>query len=290
MNRIFIVTVLAFASAGVQAGMKNYAANYEFSQWKNTGSSPVQCRLEHNIPRYGNATFTSRASKNINLNFELDMKRLPAKAEMASLRAVPPNWKPGYKATDLADVKLYKQFNGYVSQQPAWRMLDELESGNYPTFYFRDWYRGGEFISVGLSSVNFQDKYQSFLDCVNNLLPYSLDDISYSVLDYDASGSRLTKQSQQRLAMIGEFLKYSPEVNIVVVDGYSDGYGENWKNETLSSDRAEEIKKFFIENGLDKLNISTNSFGEKRHIASNSNVVSRQKNRRVVISLGQPVL
>ncbi|MFT5881297.1 MAG: outer membrane protein OmpA-like peptidoglycan-associated protein [Moritella sp.] len=289
-TRLFIIIFAALFSTSVSAAMKNYAANYEFSQWDNSRSTPIQCKLEHNIPRYGQATFTSRASKLINLDFELDMKRLPARAEMASLRAVPPNWKPGHAATDLADVKLYRQFSGYVSEQPAWRMLDALDSGDYPTFYFRDWYRGGEFISVGLSSVNFQNEYQEFLECVSNLLPYSLDDIAYSVLDFNESTDELTKSSQQRLAMIREFLQYSPEINVVVIDSYTGSYGDTLQNQQISSLRAENIKQYFLASGLKDLEVMTKGYGEKSQIASNSNVVERQKNQRVVISLGQPIL
>jgi outer membrane protein OmpA-like peptidoglycan-associated protein len=289
-QHFIIASLVAVGSTSASASMKNYAANYEFSQWENSRSTPVQCSLEHDIPRYGQAIFTSRASKLINLNFELDMKRLPAQAEMASLRSVPPSWKPGSAAKDLADVKLYRQFSGYVSEQPAWRMLDALDSGDYPTFYFRDWYRGGEFISVGLSSVNFQNKYQEFLECVSNLLPYSLDDIAYSVLDFNASSDELTQQSQQRLAMISEFLQYSPDINVVVVDSYTASYGDELQNLETSSLRAENIKQYFLENGFDNLEIKTNSYGEKSQIASNSNIIERQKNQRVVISLGQPTL
>ncbi|QFI38166.1 OmpA family protein [Moritella marina ATCC 15381] len=289
-QHFIIASLVAVGSTSASASMKNYAANYEFSQWENSRSTPVQCSLEHDIPRYGQAIFTSRASKLINLNFELDMKRLPAQAEMASLRSVPPSWKPGSAAKDLADVKLYRQFSGYVSEQPAWRMLDALDSGDYPTFYFRDWYRGGEFISVGLSSVNFQNKYQEFLECVSNLLPYSLDDIAYSVLDFNASSDELTQQSQQRLAMISEFLQYSPDINVVVVDSYTASYGDELQNLETSSLRAENIKQYFLANGFENLEIKTNSYGEKSQIASNSNVIERQKNQRVVISLGQPTL
>ncbi|CAM2887765.1 flagellar protein MotY [Moritella viscosa] len=289
-QHFIIASLVAFGSASASANMKNYAANYEFSQWENSRSTPVQCSLKHDIPRYGQAIFTSRASKLINLDFELDMKRLPAKAEMASLRSVPPNWKPGSAAQDLADVKLYRQFTGYVSEQPAWRMLDSLDSGDYPTFYFRDWYRGGEFISVGLSSVNFQNKYQEFLECVSNLLPYSLDDIAYSVLDFNVASDELTQQSQQRLAMISEFLRYSPDINVVVVDSYTGSYGDELQNLQTSSLRAENIKQYFLDNGLKNLEIKTNGYGEKSQIASNSNIIERQKNQRVVISLGQPIL
>ncbi|GIC79319.1 OmpA family protein [Moritella sp. F3] len=289
-QHFIIASLVAVGSTSASASMKNYAANYEFSQWENSRSTPVQCSLEHDIPRYGQAIFTSRASKLINLNFELDMKRLPAQAEMASLRSVPPSWKPGSAAKDLADVKLYRQFSGYVSEQPAWRMLDALDSGDYPTFYFRDWYRGGEFISVGLSSVNFQNKYQEFLECVSNLLPYSLDDIAYSVLDFNASSDELTQQSQQRLAMISEFLQYSPDINVVVVDSYTASYGDELQNLETSSLRAENIKQYFLANGFENLEIKTNSYGEKSQIASNSNIIERQKNQRVVISLGQPTL
>ena len=90
--------------------------------------------------------------------------------------------------------------------------------------------------------------------------------------------------------MITEFLQYSPDINVVVVDSYTGSYGDELQNLETSSLRAENIKQYFLDNGLKNLEIQTNGYGEKSQIASNSNIIERQKNQRVVISLGQPIL
>lgn len=70
-------------------------------------------------------------------------------------------------------------------------MLDELE-GRMPTFQYRDWYRQNRAVRVSLSSVNFRVKYQAFIDCLSGLLPYSFNDIAFSVLTYDKNSDQLS--------------------------------------------------------------------------------------------------
>jgi hypothetical protein len=60
-------------------------------------------------------------------------------------------------------------------------------------------------VRVSLSSVNFRVKYQAFMDCLDGLLPYSFNDIAFSVLSYDKNSDQLSPASKRRLAMIGDY-------------------------------------------------------------------------------------
>jgi len=153
------------------------------SLWYISNSTPIQCTLEHPIPRYGQAHFEVKASKQVNLDFILHSKQAMPKTRSAILKSVPPTWRPGKASENIDIVKFHQQFDGYVTRQNAWRMLNELESGQYPTFYFKDWYNKDQITSVGLSSVNFIKSYDEFNNCIDQLLPYDFDDIAYSILN-----------------------------------------------------------------------------------------------------------
>lgn len=285
--RLLIFTLIACFSFTGSAQIRQYGADLTNSDWQLVKSSPVQCRLEHHIPRYGQASFTSHSGRNINLDFELDMYKLPANTHQASLRAVPPSWRPGVKSEARANMTLFKQFEGYLSGRTAWNMLSDLEEGLYPTFYFNDWYASKKQTAVALSSVNFIAKYQGFLSCLDSLLPYNFEDISFTILSYKKNSDKLTKQSQKRLAMIGDYIKHDPDIDVVVVDAYTDSYGGRWPNKKLSEKRAGAIKKHFASLGIDEAMIDVEGHGERRHIATNRNNIGRMTNRRVVISLGK---
>ena len=173
-----------------------------------------------------------------------------------------------------------------VEQQAAWVMLDELSQGRWPTFYFADWYRKGQLTSVGLSSVNFRARYSAFLDCQANLLPYSFEDIAFSVLNYVNNADMLTEHSSQRLAMIAEYVKADPNIDKVEINTYTDSFGTAYHNKDLSQKRAKAIKGYFLELGLPEGSISLEGHGERRPIADNRGADGRDTNRRVVISLG----
>ncbi|RKF20466.1 OmpA family protein [Alginatibacterium sediminis] len=290
--RLSVGIAISSFAIGVQAQTftRSYQAPLNDSVWVVSETSPIQCRIDHIIPQYGTASFTSKASKDINVDFILDSYRKVAKTQEVVLRSVPPTWKSGNPVKPINDLRFYQQFDGYVNDQSAWQMLSELEAGYSPTFYFKDWYAKNTSTSVGLSSINFRNTYSEFLSCLNRLLPYSFDDISFTVLNYQSNSDALTVRSKQRLRMIGEYVKHDPRIDVVVIQAHTDSYGGRWTNLELSKKRADSIKTFLEEAGLDSGVIEVDGFGETRHIAQNNTASSRQTNRRVVISLGKAVL
>ena len=177
------ILLLLFASQ-TQAGIRQYSADLDTSKWQLSKNSRLNCTLSHQIPHYGEAKFYSKANRKLNMEFELDMLRLPDNYSLAEVRSVAPNWRPGINSRKITDMKLHRQFAPSLPQKVAWTMLSELEQGMSPTFYYDDWYSNEDKISVGLSTAKFKKAYQEFVGCVGNLLNFSFDDISYTVLNY----------------------------------------------------------------------------------------------------------
>ena len=281
----FMVVFFALFASNAQAGTRQYSASISNSQWELADQSRLQCTLAHQIPHYGQARFSARASRQLNMEFELDMMLLPDNYSLAKVRSESPNWRPGNGGRVLADMKLYKQFNPSLPKKVAWTMLSELEQGMSPTFYYNDWYSEQDEISVGLSTARFKSAYRNFVACVGNLLNYSFEDIAYTVLNYQSNSDKFTKASQRRIDMIREYLSLDPNLELVLVDAYSDSYGGRWSNLKLSERRAAKIRDYFVQNGIEASRIEANGYGEKRHIASNNTTLGRGKNRRVVIQM-----
>lgn len=293
MNKIKAILVPCLLFGLIQtssADTKLYQAKLNNSLWYISSSTPIQCKLEHPIPNYGEAYFEAHASKQINLSFYLLAKQGFPKSRIATLKSVPPLWRPGAETVKIAKVKFYQQFDGYVTQQNAWRMLNELESGKFPTFFYKDWYNNNQITRVGLSSINFFKSYNDFNNCIAQLLPYDFDDIAHSTLKYDETGTHLTTFSKQRLKMIGDYIKYDENINIVLVSGYSDSYGSSDENLEKSKQKADYIKEYLQNLGLTKDKITVSAFGEKRHVADNRTKLGRIENRRVIISIEREVI
>ncbi|NMR25534.1 OmpA family protein [Pseudoalteromonas sp. NEC-BIFX-2020_015] len=289
LSMLFISLSIATVclSNTASAAMRQYTATADNSQWEVVKTTRLQCQLNHEVPYYGEAIFSADASKNKNVTFNLDMVVRPDNYAIAGLKAVPPTWRAGLPARDLANMKLLRKFDGELGNKIAWEMLTELEKGYYPTFYYQDWQNSADKIAVGLSSINFKQAYWAFLQCRDELLPYSFEDISFTVMNYQPNTSKLTKSSQQRLDKIAEYLKYDTGIASISIASYTDSYGGRWNNLELSKKRAKAIKDYMVSLGIDEAKVETQGFGEKRHVATNDNILGRDKNRRLVIQIAK---
>ncbi len=281
----FIASV--FISPVSEAVAVRYAATPQQSEWEMIVNSPLECRLVHPIPFYGQAEFSSRAGKKINLDFELKMRRPMGETRSVSLVSMPPVWQPGESAAGMNTIKFFKQFDGYAGGQAAWGILSELEKGRYPTFSYADWSGRNQRVEVAISAVSFRQKYDAFNFCLSQLLPYSFEDISFTILHYERNSEQLTKASQKRLTQIAEYMRHSPDIDLVLVSAYTDSSGSKGVNQSLSERRAAVLESYFKSIGLPDKQIQVQGYGERRPVADNASPVGKDKNRRVVISLGR---
>ncbi len=290
MKKLFatgLTFTLTTIASSVQAMDVHYAASPQQSQWQMITNTPLECRLVHPIPNYGEAVFSSRASKKINLDFELKMKRPMGETRDVSLVSMPPAWRPGEGADRITNIQFFQQFDGYVGGQTAWSILSELEKGRYPTFSYQEWQRRDQRVEVALSSVLFQSSYNVFSDCIANLLPYSFEDIAFTILHYDRSSVELNKRSLKRLAQIAEYIKHNQDIDLVLVSTYTDSEDSKSASQSLSERRAEVLQDYFESLGLPEDRIQVQGYGKRRPIADNASPIGKDKNRRVVISLGR---
>lgn len=279
---LFLMLILALPA---DAAVRQYGASLSNSVWTLEKSSPLECRVSHQIPRFGAAHFVSHAGKVTNVAFTLDMRVAPTSRGSAELRSVPPRWRPGEMASHISPMTLYRQFDGSLQDKVVWQMLTELEKGWQPTFFYNDYLNQRDQVAVALSSIKFRPVYDEFLGCVSQLLPFSYDDVSLTVLTYQLQSTELTAESKRKLAMVTEYLKADGEMDALLVDAYADSYGGRWMNQQLSEKRAAAVADLLKDAGVSETRIIANGHGEKRHIAPNDSVLDRAKNRRVVVRL-----
>ncbi|MEZ8106128.1 MULTISPECIES: flagellar protein MotY [Vibrio] len=290
MNKLVVTSSLLMSVLVSPVSMaieKRYVATPQQSTWEMVTNSPLECRLVHPIPNYGDAEFSSAAGKKINLDFELKMRRPMGETRNVSLISMPPAWRPGENADRITNIKFFKQFDGYIGGQTAWGILGELEKGRYPTFSYQDWQSRDQRIEVALSSVLFQAKYNVFSDCISNLLPYSFEDISFTILHYERDSDKLNKASRKRLSQIADYVRYNQDIDLVLVATYTDSNGSKSSSQDLSERRADSLREYFKSLGLPENRIQVQGYGKRRPIADNSSPIGKDKNRRVVISLGR---
>ncbi|MBY6185875.1 OmpA family protein [Marinobacter hydrocarbonoclasticus] len=274
--------LMLLLSSAAQGGIRNYVAPIEGSMWELEQSSPLQCVLTHEIPRYGKAVFVSRASKQLNLNFTLEMRRKPDVTTEAWVRSIAPAWRPGVPPREIGALTYYRHFNGELPKQEAWLMLTELEQGMQPTFFYQDWYSPDQ-VAVGLSSANFGPSYRDFVNCLDSLLPFGYEDIAFSILHYQEKDGDLTRESKRRIDQIIQYLQLDPAVELVLTDTYTDNHRSKATNQAITQQQANSLKTYLMQSGISESRIIASAHGEQRHIASNRTAQGRDLNRRVVV-------
>ncbi len=79
---------------------------------------------------------------------------------------------------------------------------------------------------------------------------------------------------------VGQVLSDNPEIS-VRIEGHTDSRGGAGFNMRLSQARAESVRAYLIERGVDGDRVQAKGYGESAPIASNRNNAGRAKNRRV---------
>ena len=91
----------------------------------------------------------------------------------------------------------------------------------------------------------------------------------------------LTPESKQVLDRQIAWLKENPTKN-VIVQGYTDPTGTTAHNWQLGIERAESVKAYFVENGINPNRVSVVSFGERDLASTKNTPQSRKLDRRAV--------
>lgn len=97
-----------------------------------------------------------------------------------------------------------------------------------------------------------------------------------------ASGKSIVAPSYAaHLKQVAAFFKAHPETS-AQIQGYTDNAGSAVQNTKLSQKRADAVRKYLINLGVDPKRLTAKGFGPENPIADNSTAEGKQKNRRVV--------
>ncbi len=98
---------------------------------------------------------------------------------------------------------------------------------------------------------------------------------------FDNDSARIKPESDPDLDRLVNFLKDSPSAH-GVLEGHTDSNGKPAHNLALSQHRADAVKAYLVEHGVDAGRIQTQGYGATRPIADNTTAAGRAQNRRVV--------
>ena len=104
----------------------------------------------------------------------------------------------------------------------------------------------------------------------------TLENIFFDTDKFDLKSTSFQELDRLAALIISNNLK-------IDVSGHTDDVGSDTHNQTLSQNRANAVKDYFISKGIAKNNITAKGYGESKPISQNSTNEGKAKNRRVEI-------
>jgi len=99
-------------------------------------------------------------------------------------------------------------------------------------------------------------------------------------VNFELGKASLTESSKQTLDEVASSLKSVPEVRVEVA-GHTDSSGSRALNQRLSQARAETVRAYLIDQGVDANRLVARGYGPDRPVADNATASGRAMNRRV---------
>ncbi|MCZ2268082.1 MAG: OmpA family protein, partial [Ignavibacteriales bacterium] len=99
-------------------------------------------------------------------------------------------------------------------------------------------------------------------------------------ITFDVNKSTIKPESEATLMKALKTLETYTDIS-VEIGGHTDSDGSAKSNQKLSEARAESVKAWLVNKGIDASRISTKGYGEDKPIADNKTKEGKQKNRRI---------
>ena len=97
---------------------------------------------------------------------------------------------------------------------------------------------------------------------------------------FETNKAALKSGALQNLYPLVTFLRENPE-RTIKIEGHTDSTGDENYNFELSQQRAESVREFLTQNGIEPNRIIARGYGETSPVAPNDTAAGRQQNRRV---------
>ena len=112
----------------------------------------------------------------------------------------------------------------------------------------------------------------------------SIDESNTVLFEFDSAD--LTSEAKESLDEIAEALEGQGDaVESITIRGYADAMGPDAYNDQLSESRAESVRNYLRDQGVNADSWEVEGRGEDNPVASNDDAEGRSENRRVVIEL-----
>jgi outer membrane protein OmpA-like peptidoglycan-associated protein len=113
--------------------------------------------------------------------------------------------------------------------------------------------------------------------------------VNMSDVLFDTGKYTLLPGAREKLAKLSGIILAYPSLKLEV-EGHTDSVGTDEYNMKLSENRANAVRDYLVQQGIDASSIGARGFGEGQPVATNDTAEGRQQNRRVEIVVSGDVI
>lgn len=261
---------------------QTYGASFNDAKWT-AQSGPFACSLSHKIPGFGSAWFARNAGSSEFLELKDTRKAFPE--GLVKIASVPPVWRSDVNPAALGQVQVTTQQLLRVTGAQLGTISAALEQGTNVVFSNAQVSSSGSSVHVVLEARNFSAGYAKYQRCIAELIPYTFNQLSRTIINYPTNADDLSPGAKAQLDKIVRYTKADSRVLGIIVDAHSDKLPTPEESDAASQRQAELVTAYLIDKGLKADTITTRWHGDKFPIATNDNKTGQAKNRRVTIRL-----
>jgi outer membrane protein OmpA-like peptidoglycan-associated protein len=113
--------------------------------------------------------------------------------------------------------------------------------------------------------------------------------VNMSDVLFDTGQHTLKPGAREKLAKVAGIVLAHPGL-MLEVEGHTDSVGSDEYNQTLSERRADSVRSYLIQQGIDRSSITAHGLGESQPVATNDTADGRQRNRRVELIVSGDII
>jgi outer membrane protein OmpA-like peptidoglycan-associated protein len=110
--------------------------------------------------------------------------------------------------------------------------------------------------------------------------------LSLPNVQFEKNKAILLKSSIPQLNELAAYLIENKDIDAEII-GHTDADGDAEANRNLSQERAEEVRQYLLQNGVEARRVKATGKGESEPVAENTTAEGRAMNRRVEVKLSQ---